>query len=305
MNKSIRHIFHALTFIMMAFACIFARTVNQDMTLYLPKPIDLGAWQIADSVRIFSGDNLFDMIDGGADIYLEYGFQQALSAEYQNKDEHSIKLEIYEMKDDAAAYGMYSINTGTQGKKIQIGNEGMLYNYYLMFWKGRFLVFLSAADTMSLTLAGINLIAAKLDQRLGPKGQKPSLVNDLPAADLHSSKYFKGLLGLSSLYTFDHRNIFGMTEGVEGTYTTHRVYLFSYGSEDESRVNYSKALEVLKTSSRFFNVQDLNGHGTMFDHKKERLCIVSFKKRIIVVVADDNTDASTVCDEVIASLQKD
>jgi hypothetical protein len=198
---------------------------------------------------------------------------------------------------------MFSLNVGTQGKKIQVGNEGMLYGYYLMFWKDRFLVFLSAADTMSETLTGIHLIAAKLDQKLGPLGQKPALVHDLPAAALRTSKYYKGMLGLSSLYTFDYQNIFGITEGVEGTYATHRVYLFSYKSENESRKNYIKALEVLKTSSRFFNVQALSGRCTMIDQRKDQLCIAPFKNRIVVIVTGEKENALTICDEVIASLQ--
>jgi hypothetical protein len=302
-NTPNRLLLYTLILIMGIYSFVFPQTVQSNIVSYLPNPNELGMWQLVDSARIFAENNLFDLIDGGADMYLEYGFRQVLSAEYRNKDEHSIKAEIYEMKDASAAYGMFSLNAGTQGKKIRVGNEGLLNEYYLMFWKERFLVFLSAEDTLHESLAGIHLIAAKIDQKLGLPGQKPALVHDLPAKNLQICKYFRGILGLSSLYTFDYRNIFEITEGVEGTYSTCRAYLFSYKSEQESREKYLKALEVMKASSRFSHVQTLDGRCTMIDQKNNHLCITPFKNRIVITIAAGKENALIACDEVIASLE--
>jgi hypothetical protein len=231
-------------------ACIFriAFTQNQNILAYLPGVGELQGWNLEDSVRVFVGEDLFTLIDGGADIYLEYGFQRVLSAEYRNKDEHSIKLEIYEMKDASAAYGMFSLNAGTQGKKVQIGTEGMLSDYYLMFWKNTFLVFLTGADTTGETISGILVMAACIDRRLGAPGIKPALVSYLPNGGLQSCTFVRGNLGLSSFYTFDTKNIFGMKEGVVGSYPTKKQKKVS-----KRHKKFKKPAAVLPTSKNLLD----------------------------------------------------
>lgn len=57
----------------------------------------------------FDGKSLWGYIDGGADVYLEYGFSRLHLQEVNYKNEH-IKLEIYRMKDPSAAFGIFSIS---------------------------------------------------------------------------------------------------------------------------------------------------------------------------------------------------
>jgi hypothetical protein len=285
------------------FFTVFSQIEKPVIKSYLPLPHELGAWQIIDSTRTFDENSLFDLIDGGADMYLEYGFQQVISASYQNKENLSIAVEIYEMKNAAAAFGMYSMNIGTQGKNIPIGNEGKLYNNYLMFWKDRFLVFLSAADTTHETSDGMVMIANTIDRKLGSPGKKPGLVQFLPADDLITSKYFKGMLGFSSLYTFDTQNIFGMKEGVSGDYPNHRVFILAYDTEKEAEDHYVKLQDALRKNPRFFNYQTLFNRSTMTDQKNVHLCMTYVKNLIAVVMAQNNSNVAGICDRLILSLQ--
>jgi len=58
----------------------------------------------------FDGGSLWGYMNGGADIYLEYGFEILRVEEFSNKGE-TIKLELFMMVDPASAFGIYSIKT--------------------------------------------------------------------------------------------------------------------------------------------------------------------------------------------------
>jgi hypothetical protein len=279
------------------------QTEKSDIKSYLPLPRELGAWQIIDSTRTFDENSLFDLIDGGADIYLEYGFQQVISAAYENKEKLSIAVEIYEMINTTAAFGVYSMNIGTQGKNITMGNDGKLYSNYLMFWKNRFLVFLSTTDTTRETSDSMVMIANMIDQKLGPPGKKPSLVQYLPTDSLIAVKYFSGMLGLSSLYIFDTQNIFGMKEGVSGDYPNYRIFILAYNTEKEAEDHFFKSQDALRKSSRFSDYQALFKRSTMTDQKNDHLCITYVKNWIAVVIAQQHSHAAGICDELISSIQ--
>ena len=278
------------------------QTKESDIKMYLPCPDDLGTWQQVDSANVFVGEDLFTLIDGGADIYLEYGFRQVAAAEYRNNHEKSIKVEIYEMSDASAAYGMFSLNAGIHGKKVRIGNEGMLSDYYLMFWKNTFLVYLTGADAIGETTSGILAMAANIDQRLGAIGTKPALVSCLPNSGLQSCTFVRGNIGLSSFYTFDTMNIFGMKEGVVGRYPTHTLFIFQYNSDREAEDSFKKAQEVQKTSSRFSNFKEHTRRCTMTDQKGAQLCVAYSKNLIVVVLSKQKNDVMAICDDVMTSL---
>ncbi len=57
----------------------------------------------------YNGDALWGLIDGGADLYLEYGFDKLL---LQEIEWHGIKfrIEFYRMKDSKSAFGIYSVS---------------------------------------------------------------------------------------------------------------------------------------------------------------------------------------------------
>ena len=51
---------------------------------YSPFP-QITGWKKSGEIRIFLPKNLYDYIDGGADLYLKYDFQELQVAEYQDE----------------------------------------------------------------------------------------------------------------------------------------------------------------------------------------------------------------------------
>ncbi len=283
---------------------LWAQERKTDIASILPGTGETGEWYRPDSVRVFTGEELFDFIDGGADIYFEYGFRQVVSTEYLNTKKTSVKLEIYEMTDDGAAYGIYSINTSSQGKTVRVGNEGTLNDYYLVFWKDRFLTFISSDDTTGETLEGILTLAECVEKKIEIPGKKPELVAMLPVKNLLTGKYVRGLLGLSSVYDFDTKNIFGVREGIIGVYKDYRVFLFRYETENDAGKWYGSAREILKTSTRMLNFQDQGQRYSVTDRKGSQLCVAQRENLVVIVMADQGTDGVTLCDDVLSKINK-
>lgn len=281
---------------------IAAQERSTDIATLLPHAGETGKWRQSDSARIFSGEDLYEFIDGGADIFIEYGFIKVISSEYRNGGMAPIKLEIYEMADDAAAFGMYSISAGSGGRTVKIGNGGSLNDSYLVFWKERYMAFVSSDDTTGETLEEILTIAENVERRIGEYGIKPRLSSMLPSQDLRECKYVRGFLGLSSVYDFDSRNIFGVREGAVGRYNDYRLFIFRYTSEEEAGKWYAYSRDNLRTNSGFSDFQDHNERFSMTDRKGSRLCVARHEGFIVVVIYEGGLDVVKLSEEIVAKI---
>jgi hypothetical protein len=285
------------------FSAVCAQLKMPALASYLPCREELGGWFLADSIRTYAGEELFTLIDGGADLFFEYGFRQVVAAEYRNDRDQSIKLELYEMSDDDAAFGRYSLASDNHGTIVHIGNEGFLNEYYLVFWQNRFLVFLSAGDTARETSDEILSIAAILEGNLGSRGKEPALLSYLPGEGLATRKYVRGDIGLMSVCTFDTKNIFGMENGVVGKYPSHTVFIFGYASAGEAGENFENAEKTLSGGKRFPGFEISAGRWTATDPKGFRICATQFRNLIVIIAADQKSDASAISSRVVSFIK--
>jgi hypothetical protein len=130
----------------------------------------------------------------------------------KKKETLQFNLEIYEMQSPEAAFGIYTFKTGDSGKAIDVGNEGLLEDYYLNSRKGNFLVTVIGFDAKEETITGITAAAKVVAAKIKGSGQRPQLVHVLPDVDSLLTKpggvtYLKGNLALVNNYQFDSREI--------------------------------------------------------------------------------------------------
>lgn len=59
----------------------------------------------------FDGKSLYGYIDGGAELYREYGFVD-LTVQEVRIDDHQILVELFRMRDALAAFGIFSVSRG-------------------------------------------------------------------------------------------------------------------------------------------------------------------------------------------------
>src|SRR5512143_1516884 len=77
-----------------------------------PGPLDqalTGGYIATEESENYAGGSLYTYMDGGADLYLEYGFS-GLSVRRYARGKDRYLVELYEMKAPEAAFGVYSYN---------------------------------------------------------------------------------------------------------------------------------------------------------------------------------------------------
>lgn len=88
-------------------------------------------------IEVFKGKKLFDYMNGGAELYLAYGFVEIAVWNYQTAG-NKATVEIYEMGSPADAFGIFS--HASKGDPVDVGVPAVLARGMLSFHKGRFYV---------------------------------------------------------------------------------------------------------------------------------------------------------------------
>jgi hypothetical protein len=276
-----------------------------DLSGYLPVSGEVACWTLSEAPTNYRGDKLFVMINGGADIYHEYGFKQALSAEYENVRGKSIKLEIYEMEDPAAAYGIYTFTIGDGGKALAIGREALLEDYYLRFWKGNLLVTVIGQDSEEGTVQSVVAFAKAVDARIAKTGEQPELAGLLLREPLPFShpKYVRGSLGVMNSYIFATENIFRVREGMIGAIGDCRAFVFRYADEGESARTYDHATTRLSVSAKFMSPARRGKRYSMVGREKELVVIHQTGCYIAIAMGQNQDKVRSMADRLVEKLK--
>jgi hypothetical protein len=181
-------------------------------------PATAGGWTRADSVDVYVGKDLFLLIDGGADLFFEYGFVRVLSSEYSRGPDRSATTELYEMEDPQAAYGLFTSFTVGTGTAVRAGQEGVLGEGYCIFWKGSYVAMLTDASVDSASGATLLQLAGHLDPEIRQTGSLPSLCTLLREAGLdpRTMVYVRGRLALGNQLPYTWATSLPPADGVVG-----------------------------------------------------------------------------------------
>jgi hypothetical protein len=253
---------------------------------FLPADNAAAGWTKDGESQEYEGEDLYTYIDGGAEIYQEYGFRRVILQDYKDAKGKSVSLEIFEMESPAAAFGMFSFKRSGSGKSVDLGAGAELESYYLNFWKGRFLVTLTGFDEAPETIAGLVAVGGVVDSKVREAGAAPGLVDALPEKGLvrGSVKYLKGLLGLNNIYPFYTARGLAFGEAARGVYENGATLLIlDYGAAETRAKAWLDLRAYLSESDRFkpgvageagvFLVQDGKGQSVAFTESGPRLLI--------------------------------
>ncbi len=280
-------IFVTISFVIVLFYSVAGMDGNQktDITFFCPIKGETDNWSPDGEAETAKGEDLYLVINGGAEIYHEYGFKNAIYQTYTNNTGNSINLEIYEMESNAAAFGMYSFKTGKNGVSLKFGYEGWLETYYLNFWKGNYLVTLTSMKTDSSCIEDLKTLAKAVDKKIKSTSFIPSIVSFLPEEHLqkNSITYIKGNLALFNQDLFGPKNIFGLKEGVIGEYSDYLIIIIKYQNNSESIGWYKSAANHFKNSDEYIHFVEFNTHFRINDLKDHRLWIKTFNNFIIII----------------------
>lgn len=131
------------------------------------------------SYPVYTPDNLWDFIDGAADNYLAYGFEELNVAEFE-KGKNTIKLEIYRHKDNTNAFGIYSSERSSGFHFLNVGAQGYKADAALNFFKGKYYVKIRTNSKSEKTIQMLETLALKVADALPGEAVMPKTLLDFP-----------------------------------------------------------------------------------------------------------------------------
>jgi len=128
----------------------------------------------------FSAENLFEYIDGAADLYLSYGFEELAAAAYDRGDKMSVSIEIYRMSALRDAFGIYSQEKPQNPAFLAIDTQGYHVKGALNFFHGRYYVKLIGYSLGDEDQAILEQAASEIAGRIGGDSAFPAALRFFP-----------------------------------------------------------------------------------------------------------------------------
>ncbi len=177
-----------------------AANVSPQLLALLPGKNEVPGWSMSQA-RSFSPANLWEFIDGAADGYLAYGFQEVASADYvQEGTGTQTVIDIYQMKDPLTAFGKYSEERNPEYQFLKVGNEGYSGGTSLNFWSGPYYVKITSFEEKDSIKQEMAKLANAVAGKVSSPAAEPAEVSYFPKANQlpHSIVYIpKDVLGQS------------------------------------------------------------------------------------------------------------
>ncbi len=163
---------------------------------------EIEGWKLIPNEKVYVPGNLWDLIDGAADAYLSYDFQDLHLADYENDEGVSIRVELYHHSTYNNAYGIYTTERSPEYEFIDIGLEGYQEDGILNFQCGYYYIKMSCFDEAEDLNEQMDKIGRKIQEHLKQKLFWPSVLRYFPATEAHTDHYIaENFLGFDFLHS--------------------------------------------------------------------------------------------------------
>ena len=244
---------------------------------------------------VYTPDNLWDYINGGADSYNALGFTDLNIAEYTKGKKVSVKVEIYHHLNENLAFGIYALERASSYNFVQVGIQGYSEEGMINFLKGSYYVKISTNSNSKKALVVVDEIALKLEQMLEGSVEFPGILSDFPPAGkaVNEEMYIaENVMGHEFL-----SNAFRVNYNLEGSRFV--VYLFAEGSPEKQSGMVQEYLSKLDLESESVS----EGKYAFKDGYNGDIFLGLKGARMVIITGLDN-DQSDIADKYINEVLK-
>ncbi len=163
-------------------------------------------WTITGTPRIFNGNDLYGYINGGSELFLEFGFDQLTAYQIRTPD-GELGLDLYEMKDPVAALGIYLAKCSPETPLAGLNARNSGDAYQLAVLKGRWFAFIQNVSGDADRIEDMKQLGAALNAHLD--GDVAAFPVTLPKDGLvqTSIRLARGPFALQPVYTLGEGNL--------------------------------------------------------------------------------------------------
>ena len=152
----------------------------------LPAASSMDGWRIADGPTEYDSEGLFEYLNGGAPLYLDFGFQGMVHARYQLGDDSlsSVTLDVFDMGSDLGAFGLYRSGRPPGAEVRDWGAEGYRSGTVAATWKGGVSIQVQADDDQPELIEVMESLVAQVTKSVAGGTSLPQIIGLLPSDGL-------------------------------------------------------------------------------------------------------------------------
>lgn len=174
---------------------------------------------------VYTPDNLWDIIDGAAESFLSYGFEELRIGEYVDWVGTDVRVELYRLSSSDNAFGIYAQERTDEVSYFKIGTQGYVDEKILNFFAGRYYVKISSHVDADTGITAMHIVARRIAEHLKQPAQWPSALalfpteGRIPNAEGYIAQNFLGYSLFHGAFTVkydDGITLFSMAYGTDG-----------------------------------------------------------------------------------------
>ena len=215
---------------------------------------EVDTWSSTEKSENYFPENLFEYINGAAEIYLAYEFKELIVSQQQkDQSEKNIAIEIYDMGNETNAFGIYSAERYPDNEFIKMGIQGYIEEGTLNFLVNRYYVKLLCFECEEQSEEVLKSFSQKIVENVGKTGDFPPLLEAFPSNGLQlnsESFVLRNFMG----YSFLHN-------GYSAKYKTNDLEFDCFIAEGRDEADAEEMLTKYLEAKKSQNVQEIElGH---------------------------------------------
>jgi hypothetical protein len=232
---------------------------SSPLTNAFPGADIIPGWALDGDLEVFDSETIFGLVNGQADFFFAYGFEQVAVQRYKNATDIVLDIHIWQVHTSKDAYGLFTASVAGEPADIcpstgsgRCSEGDVAPGRRIVFWQDRYVAQIFARKD----IPGDDLLAFAevVSTALPTGGERPQLVDRLPAEGMipRSGIFFHEELSIQNEVWLGGENVLGLspdTDGVVGRYAIAealvRVLLVEYPDAEAA----SMALVALEESS--------------------------------------------------------
>ena len=254
--------------------------MSQEISL----PSEAGGWKWDGKELKYDSRTLFKYIDGAAELYLAYGFENLTVRRFEKSNQPPLIIELYDMGSSKGAYGVFSYEQ--QDEETGIGQGSEFGGGLLRFWKGNYFVSIYAEGEGAEVESGILKMGRAAADSISTQGPEPKLVGFIPGKDFglvdKSIRFLKSHVLLNQRFFISHQNILNLnpkTEAILAQYLRDKqktqLLLIRYPNLKEAGDAYQNFMKAyLSDAQGKDRLKTEDGKWTIAQQKNEFVIIV-------------------------------
>jgi hypothetical protein len=236
----------------------------------------------------FIQQDLYNYINGGSELFLEFGFD-VLHVQKYYRGEDELAVEAYRMQSPEAALGIYLMKCGKETPIPELTTRNTGDRYQFMILKGEYFILINNYTAKESLLAVMVELANRTIDSIAER-KTADFFSILPEKDLikGSERLIRGLYSLQSIYTLGqgdilllNKKIFAVAadyKGKDGEISSRIMIKYpdiSYAKKAYAHIlaNLDPYLNVIEEKDKYFSFRDY----------QQKIGIISLDKNILQV----------------------